>query len=164
MGPICSFDVINRDSLRGYPPSSELYGVGTDAALLTGPAFTALREAERDTPRPFNRGGQDPATLALGAVGPSRVLVEEIAMRTWNKSALRIEITRPCRGRPELFRAYELLSRRAADSAATLSRPYGMRLGPRASGQRSNLAEGSKQPPMPPALRKINCRGLLQIL
>ena len=164
LGPICSFDVINRDSLRGYPPSSVLNGVETDAALLTDPAFTALREAERDTSRPFNRGGQDPATLALGAVGPSRVLVEEIAMRTWNKSALRIEITRPCRGRPELFRAYELLSRRAADSAATLSRPYGMRLGPRASGQRSNLAEGSKQPPMPPALRKINCRGLLQIL
>ena len=164
LGLLYSFDIINRGSLRGYPPSSVLYGVKTDATLLTGPAFTALREAERDTSRPFNRGEQDPATFARGAVGASRVLAEEIEMRAWNEGVQRIEITRPSRGRPELFRAYEPLPRRVADGAANHSWPYGTRLGPRASGQRSNMAEGSKQPPTPPALRKTNCRGLLQIL
>ena len=135
LGPICSFDVINRDSLRGYPPSSVLNGVETDAALLTDPAFTALREAERDTSRPFNRGGQDPATLALGAVGATRVSAEEIETRTWNAGVQRIEIARPPRGRSEMFHAYELPPRRVADGATKHSWSYGTRLGPSATGQ-----------------------------
>ena len=70
--------------------------------------FTARHEAGRDLSRPFDRGEQDLATLALGAVGALRVSVEEIEMSTWNAGVQRLGIARPFGGRPELVRAYEL--------------------------------------------------------
>ena len=85
-------------------------------------------------------------------------------MCTWNAGLQRIDVTRPFRGRPELFRAYELPPRRVAAGAVCHSCSYGSRLGHRATGKWSNLSEGSKQPPLPPALRRTNWRGLLQIL
>ena len=114
--------------------------------------------------RPFNRGDQDPAILAIEAIGAKRVLAEKIQMCTWNEDLQRIGITFPFKSRPELFHAYELPTRRVADGAANHSWAYGTRLGPRATGQWSNLVEGSKQPPLPAALHKTNWRELLQIL
>ena len=89
---------------------------------------------------------------------------DEIEMRTWNSSAQRLGVVHPFRGRQEMFHVYALPPRRVVDGSKKHSWSYGPRLGPCAAGQWSNLAEGSKQPPLPPALRKTNWRELLQIL
>ena len=164
LGHRYALDIINKNSLRGYPPSSVLYGMETDSSLLTHPAFTARRELGRELPRPFRRGEQDPAILALEAVGAIRVPAEGIEMCTRNEVTQRLEIARPFKSRPELFHAYELPPRRVDDGAACHSWSHGTRLGPRATGQWRNMVEGSKQPLLPPALRKINWREFLQIL
>ena len=157
-------DIINKDPLRGCPPSSVFYGMETDSSLSTHPAFTARHVVGRDLPRPLNRGEQDPANLALEAVGAIRVPVEGIKMCPWGDGAQRLEITRPFKSRPKLFHAYELPPRRVADGAASHPWSYGARLDPRATGQWSDMAEGSKQPPLPPALRNTKWRESLQIL
>ena len=113
---------------------------------------------------PSSDGGRDPATFALEAVGATGVLADEIEMWAWDAGAHRLEVTRPFRGRQEMFRAYELPPRRVAYGATTHSWSYGTRLGPCATGQWGNMAEGSKRPPVPPALRKVNWREFLQIL
>ena len=63
-----------------------------------------------------------------------------------------------------MFHAYELPPRRVADGSASHTWLYGTRLGPRATGQYSNMVEGSKQHPSPPASRKTNWRESLQIV
>ena len=63
-----------------------------------------------------------------------------------------------------MFHVYKLLHRRVADGARKHSWSFGARMGPSATGQWSNMVEGSKQPAVPPALRKVNWRELLQIL
>ena len=136
----------------------------TDSALLTDPVFTARHEAGRDINRPFIRGGRDPVTLALEVAGATRVPAEEIEMCTWDADAQRLEVTRPFRGRPVLFRVYRLPPCRVADGATKHSWSFGARLVPSATGQWGNMVEGSKQPSVPPALRKVNWRELLQIL
>ena len=152
--------IINGDPLRGYPPSSVLYGMKTDSSLLTRPVFTARHEVGRDLPRPFNRGEQDPAILALEAGGAIRVPAEGIEMCTWNEGLQRLDITRPFKSRPELLHAYGLPPRRVADGAASHSWSYGTHLGPRATGQWSNMVEGSKQPPHAAGFAQDNLAGV----
>ena len=62
LGRRYSLDII---TIRGYPPSSVLNGMETDSSFLPHPVFTARHEAGRDLSRPFNRGEQDPAILAI---------------------------------------------------------------------------------------------------
>ena len=124
-----SLDTINRNPLRGNPPETVLYGVETDSALLTDPAFTARREAGSDINRPFLRGGRDPATLALEAVGATRVPAGEIAMCIWDAGAQRLEVTRPFRGRPKMFHVYKIPHRRVAAGATKHSWSFGNRVG-----------------------------------
>ena len=128
----------------------------TDSALLTDSVFTARHEAGRGTNRPFIRGERDPDALALEVAGASRVPAEKIEMRTWGAGAQMLEVTRPFRERPKMFYVYKLPPRRVADGATRHSWSYGTRLGRNATGQRSNMVEGSKQPALPPALRKVN--------
>ena len=130
----------------------------TDSPLLTHPVCTARHDVGRDLPRPFNRGEQDPAILALEAVGATRVPAEGIEMCTWNEGTQQLEIARPFKSRPELSHAFELPPRRVADGAACHSWSYGTRLGSRDTGQWSNMVEGSEQPSLPPASRKIKWR------
>ena len=59
---------------------------------------------------------------------------------------------------------YRLPPRRVADGATKHTWSFGTRLGPNATGQWSNMVVGSEQPSVPPALRKVNWRELLQIL
>ena len=136
------FDLSNKNPLRGYPPSLVLYGMETDASLFPHLAFTARREAGRDLSRPFNRGEQDPATLALDTIGAKRVPVGGIQMCIWNEVLRRIDFALPFKGRSEIFHAYEHPPRRVADGATIHSWSYGTRLGSRATSQWSNLVEG----------------------
>ena len=69
-----------------------------------------------------------------------------------------------CGEAPEMFHVYRLPPRRVANGALKHGWSYGARLGRNATGQWSNMVEGSTQPPLPPALRKVNWRELLQIL
>ena len=75
----------------------------TDSSLLTHPVLTARHEAGRDLSRPFNRGEEDPAILALEAVGAIRVPAEGIEMCTWNDGLQRPDITRPFKSRPQFL-------------------------------------------------------------
>ena len=134
-----SLELINQGPLWGYPSSTVLYGMETGSSLFPRPALTVRHEAGRDLSRPFNRGDQDPATLALEAIGAQQVPAEGIQTCTWNEEQRRIDITLPFKSRPELFRAYERPTRRVADGAAIHSWLYGTRLGPRAAGQLGNL-------------------------
>ena len=138
-------ELINQNPLRGYPSSLVLYSMETNSSQLPRPVFTVRHEQGRDLSRHFKREDQEPAILALEAIGAKRVPVAGIQTCTWNGDLHRMDITLPFKSRPELFRAYELPTRRAADGAAIHSWSYGMRLGPRATRQRSNLVEGSKQ-------------------
>ena len=121
------------------------------------PAFAAPREAGRDKDRPFIPGGRGPAALALELVGAQRVSAEEIEMRTWGAGARRIEVKRP-------FTSRSASSAPCSGWGAKHGWSYGAGLGRNATGQWSNMAEGSTQPPLPPALRKVNWREFLQIL
>ena len=85
-------------------------------------------------------------------------------MCTRDAGAQRIEAARPFRDQTGMFHVYRLPPRRVADGATKHAWSYGARLGRSATGQWSNMAEGSKQPPLPPALRTVNWRELLQIL
>ena len=59
---------------------------------------------------------------------------------------------------------FELPKRRAVEGSEKHLWPYGIRLGPKASGAWSNLVSDKKQPRLPPRLRKVNWRELMQIL
>ena len=158
MGHRYSLGIINEDPLRGNPHSSVVYGVETDSSLLPHPAFSARRDLGRDLPRPFTREEQDPAIMALAAVGAIRVQAEGIETCSWNEDLRQIGITWPFKNRPELCRAYEMPPRRVADGATIHSWSYGKRLGPNATGQWSNMADGPKQPSLPPASGKSSRR------
>ena len=85
-------------------------------------------------------------------------------MRTWDAGAQRIDVTRPSLEQTEMFRVYRHPPCRVADGATKHAWSHGARLGRSATGQWSNMVEGSKQPPLPPALREVKWRELLQIL
>ena len=150
----CSLDRIARNPLRGYPTATALYGLEPGPTLLQHPVFVTNHTAGRDPSRPFSRGEDDPATLAMQAIGARRVPAEEIEMRTWKAELRRIEITHPFTSDSDAFHVYALPERRVANGEALHTWSYGARLGPHASGQWSNLVEGSKQPALPPFLQK----------
>ena len=131
-------------------------GMDTDSALLTDPVFTNRHADGRDMNRPFIRGERDPAALALAVVGAIRVSPDEIEMCTWDADAQKLKVTQPFRERPDLFHVYRLPPRRVADGATKHTWYFGTRLGPKATGQCSNMVVGSEQPSVPPALRKVN--------
>ena len=163
-GNVIPWMSLTETPIRGNPLAEVLYGMETNHTLLTDPVSTAPHEAGRDKDRPFIRGERDPASLALEAVGAQRVSAEEIDMCTWDADAQRIVAKRPFCDQPEMFHVYRLPPRRVADGATKHGWSYGTRLGRNATGQWSNMAGGPKQPPLPPALRKVNWRELLQIL
>ena len=133
------------------------------ATLLDHPVFPANFTAGRDTSRLFTRGKNDPATRIMEAIGATRVPAESIEMCTRNAIRQTLEIIHPFANEDDIFHVHKLPDRKSAVGASKHIWPYGACLGPMASGHWSNLVEGRVQPPLPPLLRKLNRRELLQI-
>ena len=96
-------DATTQNPLRGYPCSEALYGMEPNASLLELPVFSARYAVGVDH---FKRGEQDPATLALLAIGARQVSMGQINMCARNASLKKLDVRWPFIGYPELFVAY----------------------------------------------------------
>ena len=158
-----SVDALKNPS-RGYPDPVALYGMDIDPALSQHP-FSGKRHDEGRNPEgTFLRGQNVPATLALEVIGAERVPNENIYMCTWDDSRDVLGAVFPFADDKHHFHIYALPERRTAHGPTFHGWAFGVRLARKAVGTSSNRAEGAVQPPLPPALRKVNYRELLMIL
>ena len=100
----------------------------------------------------------------LKAINAKRAPEESLEFRTWNDTSMQPVLFKPFSDKSDLFHVFELPKRRAAEGPEKHLWAYRIRLGPKASGAWSNLVSDKKQPRLPPLLRKVNWRELMQIL
>ena len=141
-----------------------MYGIELDGALLKRPVFSTNFGAGRSRNRVFTRGQNDPAAVALAAVGAVRAPADSIEMCTWDSVKMQLAAIRPFKEKEEISHVFKLPPRRVVEGRTKHQWSYGTRLGPKATGCWSNLVEDAQQPTLPPLLRKVNWRELLHIL
>ena len=158
-----SLSAIMQNPLRHYPSSMSLYGILPDGALLEHPVF-GVKFGAGEKQKSFTRGEHDPAMCVLTAIGAKRAPGESLEFCTWNDNSSQPEIFHPFSDQNGLFHVLELPPRRAANGPDLNQWSLGIRLGEKSSGAWPNLVSDKKQPRLPPVLRKINWRELVQIL
>ena len=141
-----------------------LYEMDIDPTLLQDPVCSKRRDLIRNPEGTFLRGHDDPATLALKAVGAARVPNETVFMCTRDDSRDELDAVSPFANDKHHFHIFEMPQRRAAYGPPFHGWAFGARLGPKAVGTWGNRAEGAVQPTLPPALRHVNYHELLMIL
>ena len=72
-----------------------MYGMELDGTLLKHPVFATTFGAGQSRNRVFTRGQNDPATVALAAVGAVRVPADSIEMCTWGSVKEQLAAIRP---------------------------------------------------------------------
>ena len=132
--PRYSPDDALRNPLRGYPEPTVLYGMDIDPALLQDPVFSKRRDLIRNPEGAFLRGHDDPATLALKAVGAARVPNETVFMFTRDDSRDVLDAVSPFANVKHHFHIFEMPQRRAAYGPPFHGWAFGARLGPKAAG------------------------------
>ena len=121
--------------------------------------FSQRRDMGPNPKGAFARDQNDPVTRALKVVGAERAAHGDIYMCTWDEAADALDAVFPFAGDKNHCHFFALPARRAAHGPNIHSWAFGARLGPKAAGTWSNRVEGARQ--IPPALRKVNYRGLL---
>ena len=98
----------------------------------------------------------------LRALNAERVAGSTLEFCTWNDSSTSPTIFFPFSDNDGIFRVFKLPQRRAAEGRLFHDWSYGIRLGDKASGAWANCVSDLTQPKLPPVLRKINWRELVQ--
>ena len=114
-----------------------------DPALLRDPVFSKRHDLGRHPDGAFVRGHNDPATLALRAVGAKRLPSETIYMCTRDDSRGVLDVVCPVANDKHHFHICAMPERRAADGPTLQSWAFGILLGPKAVGTWSSRAEGA---------------------
>ena len=111
-----------------------LYEMDIDPTLMQDPVFSKRRDLGRNPEGAFLRAHNDPAIVALKAVGSARVSNETVFMCAWDDSRNALDASYPFANDKHHIHIFEMPQRRAADGPSFHGWAFGARLGPKAVG------------------------------
>ena len=111
-----------------------LFGADINPALFRDPVFRKRRDLGRNPEGAFLSGHEDPAIVALKAVGAARVPSETVFMCSRGDSRYALDAFFPFANDKHHFHIFEMPQRRAADGPSFHGWAFGARLGPKAVG------------------------------